>query len=254
MERDSDSGTINVPPKPRHALEDRKLLDRPGRIERLESESWRVLRITSEFVAGFDHLSGVYPAVSIFGSARTKLSNKYYDAAVRTAELIGKAGFAIITGGGPGIMEAANKGARKAGALSIGCNIELPFEQKLNQFVDRALTFRYFFVRKTMFIKYSEAFIAFPGGFGTLDELLGALTLIQTKKITNFPVILFGKEYWSGLIDWMRDYVLAANNITKEDVDTLRIVDEPERVRDVVLEFHEKAVLTKYEDDPKASK
>ena len=245
---------VLIPPKPRQELEDRKLLDRPAQREKLQTESWRVLRITSEFVSGFDQLVDVYPAVSIFGSARTKLSNKYYDAAVRTAELIGKAGFAIITGGGPGIMEAANKGARQAGALSIGCNIELPFEQKLNQFVDRALTFRYFFVRKTMFIKYSEAFIAFPGGFGTLDELLGALTLIQTKKITNFPVILFGKEYWSGLIDWLRDYVLAANNITKEDVDTLRIVDEPERVRDVVLEFHEKAVLTKYEDDPKASK
>ncbi len=245
---------VLIPPKPRQELEDRKLLDRPAQREKLQTESWRVLRITSEFVTGFDQLVDVYPAVSIFGSARTSLSNKYYDAAVRTAELIGKAGFAIITGGGPGIMEAANKGARQAGALSIGCNIELPFEQKLNQFVDRALTFRYFFVRKTMFIKYSEAFIAFPGGFGTLDELLGALTLIQTKKITNFPVILFGKEYWSGLIDWLRDYVLAANNITKEDVDTLRIVDEPERVRDVVLEFHEKAVLTKYEDDPKASK
>jgi len=245
---------VLIPPKPRQELEDRKLLDRPAQREKLQTESWRVLRITSEFVSGFDQLVDVYPAVSIFGSARTKLSNKYYDAAVRTAELIGKAGFAIITGGGPGIMEAANKGARQAGALSIGCNIELPFEQKLNQFVDRALTFRYFFVRKTMFIKYSEAFIAFPGGFGTLDELLGALTLIQTKKITNFPVILFGKEYWSGLIDWMRDYVLAANNITEDDVDTLRIVDEPERVRDVVLAFLEKAVLTKYEDDPKASK
>ena len=144
-----------------------------------------MLRITSEFVAGFDHLADVYPAVSIFGSARTKLSNDYYDAAVKTAELLGRAGFAVITGGGPGIMEAANKGARQAGALSIGCNIELPFEQEINQFVDKAMTFRYFFVRKTMFIKYSEAFITFPGGFGTLDELLGALTLIQTKKITE---------------------------------------------------------------------
>ncbi len=242
-----------VPAKPKQELEDRKLLDRPAQREKLQTESWRVLRITSEFVTGFDQLVDVYPAVSIFGSARTKVSNKYYDAAVRTAELIGKAGFAIITGGGLGIMEAANKGARQAGALSIGCNIELPFEQKINQFVDRALTFRYFFVRKTMFIKYSEAFIAFPGGFGTLDELLGALTLIQTKKITNFPVILFGKEYWSGLIDWLRDYVLAENNIAKEDVDALRIVDEPEQVRDIVLEFHEKAVLTKYEDEPEAS-
>src|SRR5437773_6326296 len=227
---------MHIPPKPREALEDRKLLDRPSRQEMLQSESWRVLRITSEFVAGFDHLTGVYPAVSIFGSARTALSNQYYAAAVKTAELIGRAGFAIITGGGPGIMEAANKGAKNAGAVSIGCNIELPFEQQINKFVDRSMTFRYFFVRKTMFIKYSEAFITFPGGFGTMDELLGALTLIQTKKITNFPVILFGRDYWSGLIEWMRNVVLVANNIKLEDVDSIHLVDEPERVRDIVLE------------------
>ena len=242
------SHDIHIPPKPREALEDRKLLDRPTRDEMLQSESWRVLRITSEFVAGFDHLTGVYPAVSIFGSARTQPSNRYYAAAVRTAELIGKAGFAIITGGGPGIMEAANQGARRAGALSIGCNIELPFEQKINQYVDRAMTFRYFFVRKTMFIKYSEAFITFPGGFGTLDELLGALTLIQTKKITNFPVILFGTEYWCGLIDWMRTTVLGANNIKLEDIDSIYLVDEPEQVRDIVVEYHDKALVTNGEE------
>jgi len=235
---------IHIPPKPRAALEDRALLDRPAPLDKLQTESWRVLRITSEFVAGFDHLAEVYPAVSIFGSARTRLSSKYYKSAVRTAELIGKAGFAIITGGGPGIMQAANKGARLAGALSIGCNIELPFEQQINKFVDKAMTFRYFFVRKTMFIKYSEAFITFPGGFGTLDELLGALTLIQTKKITNFPVILFGTEYWGGLISWLRDQVLSANNIKPEDVDSIRVVDEPERVRDIVVEFHKKAMRT----------
>ena len=240
---------IHIPPKARSALEDRKLLDRPALTDRLQSESWRVLRITSEFVAGFDHLADVYPAVSIFGSARTKASNKYYTAAVQTAELLGKAGFAIITGGGPGIMEAANKGARQAGALSIGCNIELPFEQHINPFVDREMTFRYFFVRKTMFIKYSEAFITFPGGFGTLDELMGALTLIQTKKITNFPVILFGKEYWGGLIGWLRDMVLAHHNIKTEDVDTIRLVDEPEQVRDIVIEFHEKTVKERNEGD-----
>src|SRR5437667_6737122 len=240
---------IHIPPKPREALEDRKLLDHPAPAARLQSESWRVLRITSEFVAGFEHLADVYPAVSIFGSARTILSNKYYDAAVRTAELIGKAGFAIITGGGPGIMEAANKGARLAGVLSIGCNIELPFEQKINKYVDREMTFRYFFVRKMMFVKYSEAFITFPGGFGTLDELMGALTLIQTKKITNFPVILFGKDYWGGLIDWLREQVLAANNIKQEDVDSIRIVDDPKRVRDIVVEFHERAKTMKTDED-----
>ena len=240
---------INIPAKPRAALEDRKLLDRPSRQETLQSDSWRVLRMMSEIVAGFDHLADVYPAVSIFGSARTKLSNKYYDAAVRTAELIGKAGFAIISGGGPGIMEAANRGAQKAGALSVGCNIELPFEQAINEFIDRAMTFRYFFVRKLMFVKYSEAFIIFPGGFGTLDELLEALTLIQTKKITNFPVILFGTEYWGGLIQWLRDKVLVANNIVQEDVDSIRLVDEPEEVRDIVVAFHEKALRANSKED-----
>src|SRR5437588_6005677 len=236
---------IHIPPKPREALEDRKLLDRPTRQAVLQSESWRVLRITSEFVAGFDHLAEVYPAVTIFGSARTQLANEYYDAAVKTADLIGKAGFAVITGGGPGIMEAANKGARQAGALSIGCNIELPFEQKVNAFVDKAMTFRYFFVRKTMFIKYSEAFITFPGGFGTLDELMGALTLIQTKKISDFPVIPFAKGYWRGMLAWLRDMVLNLNYVTQEDVDAIHVVDEPERVRDIVIEYHEKAIAHK---------
>ena len=225
------------------------MLDRPSRKEVLQSEAWREMRITRECGAGCDHRAEGYPAVSIVGSARTQLANEYYDAAVKTAELIGKAGFAVITGGGPGIMEAANKGARQAGALSIGCNIELPFEQKVNAYVDKAMTFRYFFVRKTMFVKYSEAFITFPGGFGTLDELMGALTLIQTKKITNFPVILYGSEYWGGLIDWLRKSVLAANNITKEDVDSLHVVDDPERVRDIVCEFHDQALVTNKDED-----
>jgi len=244
VEKD-DSNPIHVPPKARESLEDRKLLDRPSRKETLQSDSWRVLRITSEFVAGFDHLADVYPAVSIFGSARTQIADRYYDAAVRTAELLGRAGFAIITGGGPGIMRAANEGAKKADALSIGCNIELPFEQEVNQFVDKAMTFRYFFVRKTMFIKYSEAFITFPGGFGTLDELFGALVLIQTKKISDFPVILFGTEYWSGMLVWLRDMMLKANNITQEDVDSIHVVDEPEQVRDIVVAYHEKAIADK---------
>jgi uncharacterized protein (TIGR00730 family) len=234
----------HIPPTRSESLEDRKLLDRPSVSETLQSDSWRVLRITSEFVAGFDHLADVYPAVSIFGSARTELSNRYYDDAVRTAELLGRAGFAIITGGGPGIMEAANRGAKKAGVLSIGCNIQLPFEQHVNEFVDKAMTFRYFFVRKTMFIKYSEAFITFPGGFGTLDELFGALVLIQTKKISDFPVILYGSEYWGGLVDWLRARVLAENNITQADVDSIYVVDEPEKVRDIVVAYREKAAKT----------
>ena len=244
MEKD-DSNATHVPPKPREALEDRKLLDRPSRWETLQSDSWRVLRITSEFVPGFDHLADVYPAVSIFGSARTKIANRYYADALRTAELLGEAGFAIITGGGPGIMEAANKGARNAKALSIGCNIELPFEQELNRFVDKSMNFRYFFVRKTMFIKYSEAFVTFPGGFGTLDELFGALVLIQTKKISDFPVILYGSEFWDGMLKWLREVVLKANNVTQEDVDSIYVVDTPEKVRDIVVEYHDRAVQHK---------
>ncbi|MGN6186490.1 MAG: TIGR00730 family Rossman fold protein [Thermoanaerobaculia bacterium] len=237
----SQNPAHHLPPTQREDLEDRKLLDRPSRAETLQSDSWRVLRITSEFVSGFDHLADVYPAVSIFGSARTPIADKYYADAVRTAQLLGDAGFAIITGGGPGIMEAANKGAREAHALSIGCNIQLPFEQDVNPYVDKAMTFRYFFVRKTMFIKYSEAFITFPGGFGTLDELFGALTLIQTKKISDFPVILYGSDYWAGLIEWLRTRVLAANNIHQEDVDSIHVVDTPEAVRDIVVAYHEEA-------------
>jgi uncharacterized protein (TIGR00730 family) len=239
---------LHIPPTRGEALEDRKLLDRPSRAATLQSDSWRVLRITSEFVTGFDHLADVYPAVSIFGSARTQLADRYYEAAVRTAQLLGEKGFAVITGGGPGIMQAANKGARQAGALSIGCNIQLPFEQEINPYVDKAMEFRYFFVRKTMFIKYSEAFVTFPGGFGTLDELFGALVLIQTKKISDFPVILFGSEYWAGLLGWLRDRVLAANNITQEDVDSIHVVDDPEEVCRIVQDYHEKAER-KYSDE-----
>jgi hypothetical protein len=239
--RETDAPST-IPPKPREALEDRKLLDRPTREEMLQSESWRVFRIQSELVAGFEHLADVYPAVSIFGSARTELADVFYEDAVRTAKLLGEAGFAIITGGGPGIMEAGNRGAKEGGALSIGCNIELPFEQSINQFIDKAMTFRYFFVRKLMFVKYSEAFITFPGGFGTLDELFGALVLIQTKKISDFPVILYSRKYWGGMVEWLRDVVLAANNITQEDVDSIHVVDTPEEVRDIVVAYHENAV------------
>ena len=237
-----------IPAKAPSKLEDRKLLDRPTTQKRLQSDSWRVLRITGEFVKGFDELADVYPAVSIFGSARTALADRYYQQAVETAELLARAGFAIITGGGPGIMEAANKGARQAGGISVGCNIELPFEQKVNPYVDKALQFRYFFVRKTMFIKYSEAFITFPGGFGTLDELFGALTLIQTKKIEDFPVILFGKEYWAGLITWMRERVLVENKISQEDIESIHVTDDPARVRDICVEYREKAARHRVED------
>jgi uncharacterized protein (TIGR00730 family) len=242
------NAVIHIPAKPHEVLEDRKLLDRPSRWETLQSDSWRVLRIQSEIVAGFDHLADVYPAVSIFGSARTELPNRYYEAAVQTAELIGRAGFAIITGGGGGIMQAANQGARQAKALSIGCNIELPFEQRLNPYLDRAMTYRYFFVRKLMFIKYSEAFITFPGGFGTLDELFGAVTLIQTKKISDFPVILFGSDYWGGLISWLRQVVLSAKNVTEEDIACIKVVDDPAAVLDVVLEYRRRALQHNHDE------
>ena len=228
--------------KRKEELEDKKLLDVPSRFEALQSDSWRVFRIMSEFVAGFDQLCEVYPAVSIFGSARVRPGSRYYEAAVQTAELLGRAGFAIITGGGPGIMEAGNKGARQAKALSIGCNIELPFEQHINPWVDKQLEFRYFFVRKTMFIKYSEAFITFPGGFGTLDELFDALTLIQTKKISEFPVILFGTEYWSGLVKWMRERLLEEGMVAGDDVDSIHLVDDPKEVVDIVVASHERAM------------
>ena len=235
---------LHIPPKPREALEDRKLLDRPSREEMLQSESWRVLRITSEFVAGIDHLTGVYPAVSIFGSARTQLSNRYYADAVKTAELIGRAGFAVITGGGPGIMEAANQGAKRAGAISIGCNIELPFEQRINPYVDRSMTFRYFFVRKTMFIKYSSAFIIFPGGFGTFDELFEALTLIQTGKISQFPVVLFGTHYWAGLVRWLNSKVLAERKISPGDMDLMVVTDDPAEAARVVGQAYDLQLKT----------
>jgi len=190
-----------------------------------------------EFVEGFDTLSHVTRAVAIFGSARSRRSDPSYRAALRTAQLLGKAGFAIITGGGPGIMEAANRGARLAGALSIGCNIELPREQKPNPYIDTLLRFRYFFVRKTMFVKYALGFVIFPGGFGTLDELFEALTLIQTGKIHQFPVVLFGRRYWRGLLQWLRAVVLAEGKIAAADLAPLFVTDDPGAVVRHVLRF-----------------
>ena len=168
------------------------------------TDPWRVLRIMGEFVEGFDILADVGDAVCVFGSARTPATDAYYQRALETARLLAKEGFAIITGGGPGIMEAANRGAQEGNGLSIGCNIELPFEQGTNAYVQRSINFRYFFVRKTMFVKYSTAFVVFPGGYGTMDELFEALTLVQTGKVKQFPVVLFGEAYWQGLVDWLR--------------------------------------------------
>src|SRR6185312_7296684 len=181
------------------------------------TDPWRVLRIMSEFIEGFDTLASIRRGVSIFGSARTGPDDPQYAAARETARLLAEAGYAIITGAGPGIMEAANRGARDGHGLSVGCNIELPFEQGANPYVDTLINFRYFFVRKTMFIKYSDAFVIFPGGYGTLDELFEALTLIQTGKIYRFPVILFGRHYWAGLIRWIQSRVLSEGKISDGD-------------------------------------
>ncbi len=194
------------------------------------NESWRVFRIMGEFVEGFDELSSLGPCVSVFGSARLTRADPVYGRCVETVRLLGEAGYGIITGGGPGIMEAANCGAQEAGMPSVGCNIELPFEQGLNEFVDIGIDFRYFFVRKTMFVKYAQAFVIFPGGFGTLDELFEALTLIQTRKVRNFPVVMFDTTYWAGLMDWIRNKLLEEGKISKKDLDRIYVTDSPEEV------------------------
>ena len=206
----------------------------PTRPEFLDSDPWRSLRILSEFVDGFDALAGVGPAVSVFGSARTKPDHRYYRQARELGRRLAEAGYAVITGGGPGIMEAANRGCQEGGGLSVGCNIELPMEQGLNPYVDLGVEFRYFFARKVMFVKYADAFVIFPGGYGTLDELFEALTLIQTKKVQDFPVILMGTDYWTGMIDWIRDSLLGEAAINPEDVDLLRLTDDPEEAATII--------------------
>jgi uncharacterized protein (TIGR00730 family) len=228
---------LNRAAKTRQATQDEKLLEtsRPEQKKFTDTDPWRVLRIQAEFVEGFDTLAQLGPAVSIFGSARTSEEDPMYQACVETARLLAEAGLVIITGGGPGIMEAGNRGAKLANGVSIGLNIELPFEQGTNPYVEIPIDFHYFFVRKTMFVKYAQAFVIFPGGFGTLDELFEALTLIQTGKIYNFPVILYGSEYWAGLIDWLRSTMLAKGNISSPDVDLMVITDSPEEVRDLVM-------------------
>jgi uncharacterized protein (TIGR00730 family) len=223
--------------------EDEKLLSRAQAMARPDTttDSWRVLRIMGEFVEGFETLATLGPAVSIFGSARIKPNNPYYALAEQTAALLAEQGFAVITGGGPGVMEAANKGASEAGGTSVGCNIELPFEQGMNEYVQVSVNFRYFFVRKTMFVKYAEAFIIFPGGFGTMDELFEALTLIQTGKVRDFPVVLFGSDYWDGLLVWMRERMLEDGMIKPEDVEMLIVTDSPQQAVDVVVECFERS-------------
>jgi uncharacterized protein (TIGR00730 family) len=216
--------------------EDEKLLQSGSdRDDFTRTDPWRVMRIMGEFIEGFDNLARVTRGVSIFGSARTHPDDPQYQAAQEVARLLAEAGFAIITGAGPGIMEAANKGAKLGGGTSIGCNIELPFEQGANPYVDTLVNFRYFFVRKTMFIKYSNAFVIFPGGFGTLDEAFEALTLIQTGKIYQFPVIMFGRHYWAGLIRWLQSRVLSEAKIAPGDLDLMLLTDDPQEAAHAVI-------------------
>ncbi|MEO7985089.1 MAG: TIGR00730 family Rossman fold protein [Gemmatimonadales bacterium] len=231
--------------------EDEALLEspppQPAEALFLKSDSWRVLRIMGEFVWGFDNLADVSAGVTVFGSARTPPDDRYYIKAVETARLLAEAGIPVITGGGPGIMEAANKGAMEGGGLSIGCNIELPFEQGSNPYLTRSLNFKFFFVRKTMFVKYATAFLVFPGGYGTLDEMFEALTLIQTGKVKHFPVILFGAQYWAGLVEWLTRTVAEERKINPADLHLFHVTDDPAEAARLVIEAHAETP-----DDPTA--
>jgi uncharacterized protein (TIGR00730 family) len=226
------AGRLVVPSE--QAPADRMLLERSA-IEELShhADPWRVLRILSEFVEGFDALNEVGPAVTVFGSARAMPNDPYYITGRELGGALARRGFAVITGGGPGIMEAVNRGCHEAGGLSVGCNIELPHEQSLNKYVDLGVEFRYFFVRKNMFVKYARGFVIFPGGFGTLDELFESLTLAQTGKIEHFPIVLFGSPYWKGLLDWLREHVLASGAIAPEDLNLMTLTDDPEEAAEM---------------------
>ncbi|HET6625893.1 MAG TPA: TIGR00730 family Rossman fold protein [Nocardioidaceae bacterium] len=205
---------------------DQRLLDTRGPTDWVHADPWRVLRIQSEFVEGFGALAELGPAIAVFGSARTLPDDPFYQVGERLGAALVDAGWAVITGGGPGAMEATNKGASEAGGVSVGLGIELPFETGLNEWVDVGINFRYFFARKTMFVKYSQGFVVLPGGLGTLDELFEALTLVQTKKVTRFPVVLMGSDYWSGLLDWMRDTVVGAGKMSPRDLDMFQVTDD----------------------------
>lgn len=209
---------------------DQRLLDNRGSSDWVHTDPWRVLRIQAEFVEGFGLLAELPRAVCVFGSARTKADTPEYAMGEELGAALARDGWAVITGGGPGCMEAVNKGTTQAGGISVGLGIELPFEQALNDWVDVGINFRYFFVRKTMFVKYAQAFVALPGGFGTMDELFEALTLVQTKKVTSFPVILYGKDYWQGLVDWLRESMLASGKISAADVDLITVSDDVDEI------------------------
>ena len=213
---------------------DQRLLDAGGPSDWVHTDPWRVLRIQSEFIEGFGTLAELPPAISVFGSARTPVDSPEYEAGVRLGSALVQAGWAVITGGGPGAMEAANKGACEAGGTSVGLGIELPFEQGLNPYVDIGLNFRYFFVRKMMFVKYAQGFVVLPGGLGTLDELFEALTLVQTQKVTRFPIVLFGTEYWGGLVDWLKNTVVSQGKAAQSDLLLFHVTDEVEEAVSLV--------------------
>jgi uncharacterized protein (TIGR00730 family) len=235
------AGRLTVTPKAAELLEgdpaateDERLLERRPTAAFTETDPWRALRILSEFVEGFDAMAKVGPAITVFGSARTSPDDPVYELARSIGRRLADAGYAVITGGGPGTMEAANRGCREAGGLSVGCNIELPHEQGMNPYVDLGVEFRYFFARKVMFVKYADGFVILPGGFGTLDELFEALTLIQTGKVRHFPIVLVGRAYWSGLIDWIRGTLLAQGTIADGDIDLFSLTDDPNEVVDII--------------------
>jgi uncharacterized protein (TIGR00730 family) len=228
---------------------DQRLLDQRGRSDWVHTDPWRVLRIQSEFVEGFGLLAELPRAVSVFGSARTTPSQPEYATGLALGAALARAGFAVITGGGPGTMEAVNRGTSEAGGVSVGLGVELPFEQRLNDWVDVGINFRYFFARKTMFVKYAQAFVILPGGFGTLDELFEALTLVQTRKVTRFPVILFGREYWKGLVDWLTTTVFPAGKISSTDLELLTLTDDvDEAVATIVAAAFSQSAQAKVEE------
>lgn len=226
---------------------DQRLLDSRGHTDWLHTDPWRIMRIQAEFVEGFGALAEIGPAVSVFGSARTAPDHPYYGLAHRVGESLVRAGYAVITGGGPGVMEAANKGAVEAEGTSVGLGIELPYEQGLNSYLHVGVNFRYFFIRKTMFVKYAEGFIVLPGGFGTLDELFEALTLVQTQKVTSFPIVLVGISYWTGLVEWLRTSAVAEDTIRAQDLDLLHITDDVEEAVSIIRTAREERAAKRTE-------
>lgn len=234
------SGPRPTKGRPEGTTTDQRLLDQAGDGDWVHTDPWRVLKIQAEFVEGFNDLAELGPTISVFGSARIAPEHPSYALGVRVGEALAKAGFTVMTGGGPGLMEAANKGALQAGGESVGLGIELPWEARINDYCTFGLQFRYFFVRKTMFIKYSRGYVVLPGGVGTLDELFEAMTLSQTNKITQFPIVLMGVEHWTGLIDWMRDSMLADRRINPSDLDMLTLTDDVEEMAELMVKAHQK--------------